>query len=284
MGATGVARERAGRLSSRASSECPGVRTVLDSIVVQKRKEIAEAKGRRSEAELLRAAGDAPPVRDFVAALRSAPEVGLIAEIKKASPSAGLIRDDFDPVEIAKVYEAHGASCLSVLTDEQFFQGHLDYLRAVRAVTGLPVLRKDFVLDPYQVAEARAAGADAVLLIAECLDERPLRELYDAILAFGMTPLVEVYEPANVDRALALGPALLGVNNRNLKTFVTDLKHTIHLAAKVPPGVLLVSESGIRTREDVLRLKSAGCGAILVGETLMRSPDIGARVDELLGR
>ncbi len=260
------------------------MRTVLDSIVVQKRKEIAAAKGRRSEGELLRAAADAPPVRDFAAALRAAPQIGLIAEIKKASPSAGLIREDFDPVEIARVYEAHGASCLSVLTDEQFFQGHLGYLRDVRAVTALPVLRKDFVLDPFQVAEARAAGADAVLLIAECLDDGPLRELYDAIRSFGMTPLVEVYEPPNVERVLALGPELLGVNNRNLKTFVTDLKHTIHLAAKVPPGVLLISESGIRTREDVLRLKAAGCGAILVGETLMRSPDIGARVDELLGR
>lgn len=260
------------------------MRTVLDSIVAQKREEIAAAKRRRSEAELERAAADAPPVRDFVAALRGAADVGLIAEIKKASPSAGLIRDDFDPVEIAKVYEAHGASCLSVLTDEQFFQGHLDYLTAVRRAVGCPVLRKDFVLDAYQVLEARAAGADAVLLIAECLDDADLRRLYDGITSLGMTALVELYEPANLDRVLALGPPLVGVNNRNLKTFVTDLKHTVHLAAKMPPGVLLVSESGIRTREDVQRLKAAGCGAILVGETLMRSPDIGKMVDELLGK
>lgn len=260
------------------------MRTVLDSIVAQKREEIAAARRRRSEADLERAAADAPPVRDFVAALRAAPGIGLIAEIKKASPSAGLIRDDFDPVEIAKIYEAHGASCLSVLTDEQFFQGHLDYLTAVRRAVGCPVLRKDFVLDQYQVLEARAAGADAVLLIAECLDDATLRDLYGRIVSLGMTALVELYEPANLERVLALDPPLVGVNNRNLKTFVTDLKHTLHLATKMPPGVLLVSESGIRTREDVLRLKAAGCGAILVGETLMRSPDIGKMVDEILGR
>lgn len=259
------------------------MRTVLDSIVAQKREEIAAARRRRSEADLERAAADAPPVRDFVAALRAAPGIGLIAEIKKASPSAGLIRDDFDPIEIARIYEGHGASCLSVLTDEQFFQGHLDYLTAVRRAVGCPVLRKDFVLDPYQVLEARAAGADAVLLIAECLDDATLRDLYGRIVSLGMTALVELYEPANLERVLALNPPLVGVNNRNLKTFVTDLKHTLHLATKMPPGVLLVSESGIRTREDVLRLKAAGCGAILVGETLMRSPDIGRMVDEILG-
>lgn len=257
---------------------------VLDKIVAQKRIEIAAAKRRRTQDELTRAAADAPPVRDFLAALRAASDVGLIAEIKKASPSAGLIRDDFDPVEIARIYEAHGAACLSVLTDEQFFQGHLDYLTAVRNAVSLPVLRKDFILDRYQVVEARAAGADAVLLIAECLDDATLTELYEHILSFGMTPLVELYEPANLIRVLALKPSLLGVNNRNLKTFVTDLKHTVHLAAKTPAETLLVSESGIRTREDVLRLKAAGCRAILVGETLMRSPDIGRVVDELLGR
>ncbi|HEX6985104.1 MAG TPA: indole-3-glycerol phosphate synthase TrpC [Planctomycetaceae bacterium] len=260
------------------------MRTVLDSIVAQKREEIATAKRRRSEADLERAIADAPPVRDFVAALRDAPDVGLIAEIKKASPSAGLIREDFDPVEIARIYEAHGAACLSVLTDEQFFRGHLDYLTAVRKAVGCPVLRKDFILDRHQVLEARAAGADAVLLIAECLDDATLRGLYEQITSLGMTALVELYEPANLERVLALDPPLVGVNNRNLKTFVTDLKHTLHLAAKLPPGVLLVSESGIRTREDVLRLKAAGCRAILVGETLMRSPDIGRMVDELLGK
>ena len=260
------------------------MRTVIDSIVAQKRQEIAAAKDRRSAQDLEQAVASATPVRDFVAALRNAADVALIAEIKKASPSAGLIREDFDPVEIAKVYAAHGASCLSVLTDEHFFQGHLDYLVAVKQAVGLPVLRKDFVLDRYQVLEARAAGADAVLLIAECLDDATLRDLYEYAGSLGMSALVELYEPANLDRVLALDPPLIGVNNRNLKTFVTDLKHTLHLATKVPPGTLLVSESGIRTREDVLRLKAAGCGAILVGETLMRSPDIGRMVDELLGK
>lgn len=260
------------------------MRTVLDSIVTQKLEEITSAKRRRSESDLERAVSESPPVRDFLTALRRADDVGLIAEIKKASPSAGLIRDDFDPVEIARIYEAHGASCLSVLTDEQFFQGHLDYLRQVREAVSLPVLRKDFILDRYQVLEARAAGADAVLLIAECLEGSLLQDLYDDIRSLGMTPLVELYEPANLERVLALDPPLLGVNNRNLKNFVTDLKHTLHIATKLPENVLLVSESGIRTREDVLRLKAAGCGAILVGETLMRSPNIGKMVDELLGK
>ncbi len=259
------------------------MRTVLDSIVIQKRLEIAAARERRSESELERVLADAPPVRDFVAALRNAPGMALIAEIKKASPSAGLIREDFDPVEIARTYAAHGASCLSVLTDEQFFHGHLDYLTAVRNAVDCPVLRKDFILDRYQVLEARCAGADAVLLIAECLEDNALRDLYEQIISLGMTALVELYEPANLERVLALRPPLVGVNNRNLKTFTTDLKHTLHLAAKLPADVLLVSESGIRTHEDVQRLQAAGCRAILVGETLMRSPDIGGMVDQLLG-
>lgn len=259
------------------------MRNVLDSIVVQKREEIATAMAGRPLAAVQADMATAGPPRDFLAALRDAPDVALIAEIKKASPSAGLIRDDFEPVEIAKIYAREGAACLSVLTDQQFFQGHLDYLTAVRAAVNLPVLRKDFILDPYQVYEARAAGADAVLLIAECLEDAPLQELFSLIQSLGMTPLVELYEIANLDRVLALNPPLVGVNNRNLRTFETDLKHTIHLAAKMPENVLLVSESGIRTREDVIRLRAAGCRAILVGETLMRSPDIGEMVRELLG-
>ena len=260
------------------------MRTVLDSIVTQKRAEIAAARDRRGISDLKRAAEAAPAPRDFAAALRNAADVALIAEIKKASPSAGLIRDDFEPVEIARIYASEGAACLSVLTDEQFFQGHLDYLTAVRGAVDLPILRKDFILDAYQVYEARAAGADAVLLIAECLEQTELRTLFTLIQSLGMTPLVELYEPANLDRVLDLNPTLIGVNNRNLKTFVTDLQHTLHLARRLPEDVILVSESGIRTRKDVLRLRSAGCRAILVGETLMRSPDIGAMVRELLGR
>ena len=206
----------------------------------------------------------------------------MIAEVKKASPSAGLIRGDFDPATIATVYERHGAACISCLTDEHFFQGHLDFLRAIRAEVQIPVLRKDFVLDRYQVLEARVAGADCVLLIAECLDDRTLTDLYAYTTELGMQALIEIYEPANLDRVLALRPSLIGINNRNLKTFVTDLEHSIRLADRVPDECLLVSESGIHTREDVLRLQQAGIRGILVGETLMRSPDIGAAVDRLI--
>lgn len=257
--------------------------TMLDSIVIQKYEEIAAARLRHDLGAIKRAAENAPAPRDFAGALRNAADVALIAEIKKASPSAGLIRDDFEPVEIARIYAEAGAACLSVLTDEQFFQGHLDYLRAVRAAVELPVLRKDFILEEFQVYEARAAGADAVLLIAECLVGDALPRLFTLIQSLGMTPLVELYEPENLERVLALAPPVVGVNNRNLKTFTTDLKHTLHLAQRMPEDVILVSESGIRTRNDVLRLRAAGCGAILVGETLMRAHDIGAMTRELLG-
>ena len=204
--------------------------------------------------------------------------------MKKASPSAGVIRADFDPVKIAQIYEQHGATCLSVLTDEPFFQGKLDYLREIRAAVSLPLLRKDFILDKYQVYEARAAGADAVLLIAECLDDCNLRALHNEIVALGMTPLVELYDPNNLDRVLEAGATLVGINNRDLHTFKTDLDHTLRMREKVPEQCVLVAESGIRTWADVERLESAGVNAILVGETLMASPDIGAAVDALLGR
>lgn len=256
---------------------------VLARIVAHKLTEVAVAKAARPVAELQIQLAAAPPVRDFAAALRAAPTIGLIAEVKKASPSAGIIRADFDPVQIARAYEAAGASCLSVLTDEKFFQGHLDFLRAVRQAVGIPVLRKDFLIDPYQVLEARAAGADAVLLIAECLDDRQLRELYEATTALGMIALIEIYDPQNLDRVLPLNPPLVGVNNRDLRSFVTDLEQTLRIQPRVPAGTLLVSESGIKTRGDVERLRSHGVGAILVGETLMRSADIGAAVRELVG-
>ena len=204
--------------------------------------------------------------------------------MKKASPSKGVIRADFDPVAIAKIYEAHGASCLSVLTDEPYFQGSLEYLKRVRQAVAIPVLRKDFILDSYQLVEARVAGADAVLLIAECLDDCNLRKLHNEAMELGMTPLVEFYEPANLERVLAAGATLIGVNNRDLRTFEVDLEHTIRQRAKVPLDCVLVGESGIHTRADVLRLQSAGVEAMLVGESLMREPDIGAAVDRILGR
>jgi len=260
------------------------VPTILDTIVATKREEVARAKAALPEDALRERLAAAPPVRDFLAALSAGPPIRLIAEVKKASPSKGLIRADFHPVEIAATYQQHGASCISVLTDETFFQGSLDYLRQVRAAVDLPVLRKDFVIDPYQVVEARAAGADAVLLIAECLDDTLLGPLHDAIAALGMTPLVELYDPQNLPRVLGIGARLIGVNNRDLRTFVVDLEHTIRLRGQIPADRVVVGESGIRTREDVLRLQAAGVQAMLVGETLMARNDIGSAVDELLGR
>jgi indole-3-glycerol phosphate synthase len=258
--------------------------TILDEIVATKLKEIAQAKAERPESALRTAADAAPAPRDFFAALAAGPPIRLLAEVKKASPSAGLIREDFDPVAIAKTYEAHGASCISVLTDEQYFQGSLDYLRAVRQSVSIPCLRKDFVLDHYQLLEARAAGADAVLLIAECLRPKQLAELHAGAIELGLTPLVELYDPSNLDAVLAAGAKLIGVNNRNLHTFEVDLEHTIRLRQRIPMDCVLVGESGIKTREDVERLEAAGVNAILVGESLMRQEDIGAAVDQLLGR
>jgi indole-3-glycerol phosphate synthase len=258
--------------------------SVLDKIVAAKREEIAACRAQTPEAELRRKLADAPPVRDFFAALAGPGPIRLIAEIKKASPSAGVIRDDFDPVAIAQIYEQHGASCLSVLTDEPFFQGRLEYLELVRAHVELPVLRKDFILDSYQLLEARAAGADAVLLIAECLDDCNLRKLHNETIELGMTPLVELYDPENLDRVLEAGATLVGVNNRDLRTFQVDLEHTLRLRPRVPEHCVMVSESGVKTRQDVDRLEAAGIDAILVGESLMREPNIGAAVDRLLGR
>jgi indole-3-glycerol phosphate synthase len=258
--------------------------SILDKIVATKRTEIERAKATVSETELRSQIADAPPVRNFFAPLAAGPPIHLIAEVKKASPSAGVIRTDFDPVRIAETYEAHGASCLSVLTDVSYFQGSLEYLRQVRAAVQLPILRKDFIIDSYQVFEARAAGADAVLLIAECLDDCNLRKLFNAICELGMAPLVELYEPDNLQRVFDAGATLIGINNRDLRTFEVDLEHTIQMRKRVPDECVLVGESGIRTHEDTQRLQAAGVDAILVGESLMRQPDIGKAVDELLGR
>jgi indole-3-glycerol phosphate synthase len=258
--------------------------SVLEKIVAAKRLEIAAAKQAQSEAALAKLAAAAPPPRNFFAALSSPGPIRLIAEVKKASPSRGLIRADFRPVEIGQTYERHGASCLSVLTDAPFFQGRLQDLREVRAAVQIPVLRKDFILDRYQLLEARAAGADAVLLIAECLDDCNLRKLHNEAVALGMSPLVELYDPDNLQRVFDAGATLIGINNRDLHTFETDLEHTLQLRQRIPDECVLVSESGIRTRADVERLAAAGVDAILVGETLMANPDIGQAVDTLLGR
>jgi indole-3-glycerol phosphate synthase len=258
--------------------------TVLDKIVVAKRREIAACRERVPEADLRRRLADASPPRDFFASLVAPGPIQLIAEIKKASPSAGVIRHDFNPVEIAKIYEAHGATCLSVLTDEPFFQGRLDDLKLVREAVALPVLRKDFILDSYQLLEARIAGADAVLLIAECLDDCQLRKLHNEAIELGMTPLVELYDPENLQRVLEAGAILIGVNNRDLRTFVVDLEHSLRLRPRIPQECVMVSESGIKSYADVQRLEAAGVNAILVGESLMQEADIGAAVDLLLNR
>jgi len=258
--------------------------TILEKIVATKRQEIAEAQRARPPQALRQQLATAPVPRDFFRALDVPGSIRLIAEVKKASPSAGLIRADFDPVRIAKIYEAHGAACLSVLTDEPFFQGKLEYLQAVRDAVELPVLRKDFIIDSYQLVEARVAGADAVLLIAECLDDCSLRKLHHEAIDLGMTPLVELYEPANLPRVLDAGATLIGVNNRNLHTFEVDLQHTLRLRRDIPGECLLVGESGIKTRADVELLEQAGVDAMLVGETLMRQADIGLAVDVLLSR
>lgn len=203
--------------------------------------------------------------------------------MKKASPSKGIIRADFDPVQIASAYAEAGAHCLSVLTDRDYFQGSLAYLTAIRAEVDLPLLRKDFIIDEVQVYEARAAGADAVLLIAECLSPERLNELYRLIRKLDMHALIELYNPANLSSVLATGTPLLGVNNRDLHTFVVDLNHTLRMQQQIPADRLLVAESGIGTRADVELLESAGVGAMLVGESLMRQADIVAAVHSLLG-
>jgi indole-3-glycerol phosphate synthase len=232
---------------------------------------------------LERQIADAPPVRPFRAALERPRTVSVIAEVKKASPSAGVLRADFDPVAIARAYAQNGAACLSVLTDEPFFQGHIDYLRAIRRTVATPLLRKDFVLDRYQLLEARSAGADAVLLIAEALPDPDLGRLLAETRALGIDALVELHGREQLPRVLAVGADMIGVNNRDLRTFVTRLEHTIELAPQVPSDRCLVSESGIRTRDDISRLQDAGVRAVLVGESLMRAPDIGAALAALIG-
>jgi indole-3-glycerol phosphate synthase len=251
--------------------------TILDQIMARKLDEIADSQRVQPLAAVRHAAAQAAPPRDLAAALRR-DTVALIAEVKKASPSKGVLMEDFDPVRLAGLYTANGAAAVSVLTDETFFQGHLEHLRAVRAVVEIPVLRKEFILDPYQVYEARAAGADAVLLIAAALDDAQMSDLNDCIVGLGMSPLVEVHDEAEMQRALKLSARLIGINNRNLMTFQEDLTTTSRLAAWVTADVTLVAESAIRSLEDVRHMGRAGAHAVLVGEGLVKSADIGAQV------
>ena len=256
--------------------------TVLDRIVAKKLEEIAYAKKQRDLPSLRDAALHAPAPRDFLGALRGHDRVRLIAEVKKASPSKGMIRPAFDPVQIATDYEAGGAAAISVLTDEPFFQGRLDYLTLIREAVSIPVLRKDFILDEYQIYEARVAGADAVLLIAECLDGSQLQEFYTLIRQLGMTPLIELYAPENLQRVLDTGTLLVGVNNRDLHTFAVDLEQVIRLKREMPSQISVVAESGIFTAADVKKLAEASIDAMLVGESLMRQQDVRQAVVNLL--
>jgi indole-3-glycerol phosphate synthase len=250
--------------------------TILERIVAAKRAEIAAAKVRTPDVKL----HGAPPLRDFVAALR-AKRPAVIAEVKRASPSKGLLRADFDPAAIARSYEKAGAACMSVLTDREFFQGAPEHLSAARAACALPTLRKDFVIDPYQVRESRALGADCILLIVACLEDAQLRELEGAALDLGMAVLVEVHDGAELERALHLKTPLIGINNRNLRTFETRLDTTLGLLPRVPKGRIVVTESGILSPNDVAQMRAQGVDTFLVGEAFMRAPDPGAALRQL---
>lgn len=255
---------------------------ILARIVARKRDEVVARRAARPLASLRRAAEAAPPPRGFRAALEAS-RPAVIAELKRASPSAGTIRADFDPVAIAKSYRDAGATCLSVLTDEPFFQGADCHLRAARGACALPVLRKDFVIDPYQVYETRALGADCLLLIVAALDAGRLAELAMLAREVGLDALVEVHDRRELDIALAADPTLVGINNRDLKTFETSLETTVSLAPGMPDGVTVVAESGIRTAAEVRRLRAVGVEAFLVGTALLREADPGAALRRLFG-
>lgn len=260
---------------------------ILKKIIAVKGEEVARAKAVRPLAEVEAAARSASPPRDFVGALRAKIAAGrpaVIAEVKKASPSKGVLREDFRPAEIAASYAAHGAACLSVLTDEQFFQGHLDNLGRARAACALPALRKDFMIDPYQVYEARAAGADCILLIVAALDDGLMRELETVAFELGLAVLVEVHDGDELERALRLKTPLLGINNRNLRTFETRLETTLDLLDRIPADRLVVTESGILKREDVTLMRAHAVHGFLVGEAFMRAPDPGVELERLFGR
>lgn len=257
---------------------------ILDKIVQVKHEEIIRDKSNRSLESLIEGIKQLPPTRDFATALKKGAGVNVIAEVKKASPSKGLICPDFDPVRLAQSYSAGGAAAISVLTDEQFFQGSLEYLQMIRSQISLPLLRKDFVLDIYQIYQARLAGADAVLLITRILKSAQLTEMIALTKELGLAALVEVHDKEDVSKALAAGAEIIGINNRDLATFTTDLNVTLELVRCIPEGRIIVSESGINRPEDLVLLGNAGVNAVLVGEALARERDVtGATVRLVTG-
>jgi indole-3-glycerol phosphate synthase len=259
---------------------------ILNQIVAVKRQEVAAASKRQSLASIRADAESRVLTRDFVGALKrkvAAGRAAVIAEVKKASPSKGVLRADFIPADIAQSYAEHGAACLSVLTDRTFFQGSVDYLKQARASCDLPVLRKDFMVDPYQIYESRAMGADAILLIAACLDDAQMADMEHIAHGLDMAVLVEVHDSAELERALRLRTPLVGVNNRNLRTFEVSLQTTLDLAGQLPAGRLLITESGILSTSDVDRMRQAGIHAFLVGEAFMRAPEPGEALTALFG-
>jgi indole-3-glycerol phosphate synthase len=257
---------------------------ILDDIIAFKRQQLAALMRTIPLSEVKAKARDAGVARGFESALSRPGEVRLIAEVKKASPSKGVIRHDFDPVSIAMEYTKAGAACISVLTETQFFQGKLEYLADIRKEAPLPLLRKDFIIDEYQIHEARAAGADALLLIAACLERARIEDYLGIAKSIGLDVLVEAHTYKELDKTLLAGASIIGINNRNLSTFTVNLGTTLDLLKDIPDDRTVVSESGIQTRDDIVRLQNAGVDAVLIGESLMREKDIGQKVKELLGK
>ena len=256
---------------------------ILDTIIAHKQQELQIEEEQVPLATLKSKLANLPPTKDFRAAIAQSGNINLIAEVKKKSPSKGIIREDFDPIQIAETYAKNGAAAISVLTDVRFFDGRLDYLSSIRQVVDVPLLRKDFTIDPYHIYQARVAGADAILLIVAALTKDQLREFMDIAESLSLASLVEVHTDTELKIALDVEAEIIGINNRDLRTFHTDLATTFSLREFLPTGKVVVSESGIYTRADVESLREAGVNAILVGESLMRSPDIGEQVRKLIG-
>ncbi|MEK7306744.1 MAG: indole-3-glycerol phosphate synthase TrpC [Nitrospirota bacterium] len=256
----------------------------LNEILRYKKDEVKEKKSARALSELKSKISELPPAIPFGNAISKTDKISLIAEVKKASPSKGIIREDFDPVKIARIYEESLASAISVLTDKAFFQGELEYLTLIREAVKIPLLRKDFIIDEFQIYEARAYGADAILLIAAILDKTQLAEYQHLACELGLDSLIEVHSEKEVEKAIYSDADIIGINNRDLSTFDTDIKTTTRLIKLIPDDKIVVSESGISTRDDILTLKDQGVDAVLIGETLMKSDDIGKKIKELLGR